>query len=154
MREQASIESKNHSLTKYPKYTADVTATETEASIHDVIGTFSTQTHKQEPPQFTPVCISSLTTRSSSRSDKNSPLESLDVSLLSEIILLVGPNQYRFVALINRNFRTLHAQLFPQNTNTYINISTLKHAQIVFEEMKYISYYDKYLKTIHFVETP
>ena len=80
----------------------------------------------------------------STNNSKFVTFESLDEPLVSEIISLIGPNQYRFVAMINRKFLRLYTQLFPQNTNTYINTSTLNHAKIVFEELEFIKYYDKF----------
>ena len=75
---------------------------------------------------------------------KFATFESLDEPLVSEILSLIGPNQYRFVAMINRKFLRLYTQHFPQNTNTFINTSTLNHAKIVFEELKFIKCYDKF----------
>ena len=68
-------------------------------------------------------------------STKRSLLEHLDLSLLSEIISFIGPKQYRFVAAINKSFRTAYLQAFNHETKTHLNASTLEHAKICFDEM-------------------
>ena len=142
---------------KHPKYhastddgclhsvTSAIAQRESINSVADSITT-STNKHHQEPPEHRSVRVSSSTTMPSSEEFTSSPLESLDDPLLSEIVAFIGPNHYRFVAMINRRFHSLHLQLYPQNTNTYINISTLNCATIVFDEMKYIKCYEAFYK--------
>jgi hypothetical protein len=60
-----------------------------------------------------------------------SPFENLDVR--QHIISFVGKNQYRFVAAISRNFQAGYLQLYPDNKQTYYNVSTVEHADICFE---------------------
>lgn len=62
-------------------------------------------------------------------------MERLDVSLISEIISFIGPNQYRFVAGINKSFRWAHLQVFPYGKKTALNASTLELAKICFGEL-------------------
>lgn len=64
-----------------------------------------------------------------------SPMEKLDVSLLSEIVAYIGPDQYRFVAIINQNFRTAYRNAFQDDReDTCMTAITLEHARICFEE--------------------
>ena len=62
-------------------------------------------------------------------------MDNLDVSLISEIISFIGPNQYRFVAATSRKFRNAHLLVFPHQTNTYLNASTLERAKICLDEI-------------------
>jgi hypothetical protein len=60
---------------------------------------------------------------------------SLDVPLLTEVVKFMGPHQFRFVAGINRRFRTAYLLAHTYNTTTYINVSTPAHANISYREV-------------------
>jgi hypothetical protein len=62
---------------------------------------------------------------------KRSPLHQLEI--LEQIVSFVGKNQYRFVAAINKDFQATYLHLFPDNKQTYVNASTIEHAEISFE---------------------
>jgi hypothetical protein len=61
-----------------------------------------------------------------------SPLD--DTNLLQHILSYVGNKQYRFVAPVNQNFRSVYLQLFNNNKSTKINASTIQHAKICIAE--------------------
>ena len=117
------------------------------SSVMDQTSIQSVVDKKNSPPQkHKLVCVASSAALLPSPTGLSASFENLDIPLLREIVSFIGPNQYRFVAMINGRFRMTHLQLYPQNTNTYINVSTLNHAKIVFEELKYIGCYDKFYK--------
>jgi hypothetical protein len=66
-------------------------------------------------------------------------IKDLDDLLLSKIISYVGQNQYRFVATLDRRFHKHYAQLFPNDTSTYLNASTLEVAKFCVEELRHDS---------------
>ena len=70
----------------------------------------------------------------------SSPLDNMDIALLSEIISFVGSNQYRFVAMVNRRFHKTYFNLYPKYQWTYLNASTVKHAKICWEEINQNDY--------------
>ena len=73
--------------------------------------------------------------RQTTESSSKTPFfDRLDDSVLSNIVGYVGDGHYRFVAGINRRFRDTYSHVFPENTNTQINTSTIKHATICWEE--------------------
>jgi hypothetical protein len=59
------------------------------------------------------------------------PLENSDV--LQRIISFVGPNQYRFVAEVNHDFKAAYCYIFPDDKRTYYNASTVNHAKSCYE---------------------
>jgi hypothetical protein len=61
-----------------------------------------------------------------------SPLENF--SLLQHILSFVGDNQYRFVALINKNFQDVYLRTFNYNKSTYYNASTVEHTDVCIDE--------------------
>ena len=63
------------------------------------------------------------------------PLDNLD--LLKEILLFVGPNQFRFIAGINPRFRDAYQETFPDHTFTYWNASTMENAKFCRDELIY-----------------
>ena len=69
-----------------------------------------------------------------------SPFDNLDVALLSDIIAFVGEHQYRFVAIVSRQFQATYSYLFPENRTTYLNASTVEHAKICWEEIHQKNY--------------
>ena len=75
------------------------------------------------------------TTAAADTSFGSSPLDNVDVALLSEIISFVGINQYRFVSTVNRTFQRTYFNLFAKNRWTYLNASTVEHAKICWEEI-------------------
>jgi hypothetical protein len=62
-----------------------------------------------------------------------STLASEDWNVLQQIIGFIGPDQYRFVAGINHDFKSVYLQLFPNNKVTYFNAVTVEHAMISLE---------------------
>ena len=59
-------------------------------------------------------------------------LENLDI--LQHVVSYIGPRQYRFVASINRTFRTAYSHTFPNNTRTCIDASTVTLAKFCYED--------------------
>ena len=55
--------------------------------------------------------------------------------VLQLILSHVGPNQYRFVALVDRRFRDAYQETFRRNYTTYLNVSTKEHARISWKEI-------------------
>ena len=62
-----------------------------------------------------------------------SPFENEDI--LSNVLSYVGPTQYRFVAMINQNFKAIYLKLFRNDKTTYLNASTVGHAKICWNEI-------------------
>jgi hypothetical protein len=54
---------------------------------------------------------------------------------IRHILPFVGRRQYRFVAAVNHNFHTAYVTVFPGKL-TCINVSTIEHAKICFDEIK------------------
>jgi hypothetical protein len=63
---------------------------------------------------------------------EQSPIETLDT--LQVILSFVGHGHYRFVAILNRQFKDVYTQLFRSDTRTYLSLSTLDLAKICYEE--------------------
>lgn len=63
---------------------------------------------------------------------EQSPLETLEI--LRIILTFVGRGHYRFVAILNRQFKDAYTQLFPCDTKTQLRLSTLDLAKICYEE--------------------
>ena len=61
------------------------------------------------------------------------PLENDDILRL--VLSYVGPKQYRFVAIINKQFKKVYKEIFPKNTRTRLNASTVGHAEICWNEI-------------------
>ncbi len=57
-----------------------------------------------------------------------SPFDHLDV--LTHILSFVGNKQFRFIAPVNRRFKEAYLEIFPNQTRTTLNASTLEHAKI------------------------
>jgi hypothetical protein len=68
----------------------------------------------------------------SRESEQATPFQHSD--LLRHIISYVGEKQYRFVAAINKDFQAAYLELFHNDTQTYYNASTIKHAIISMED--------------------
>ena len=64
-------------------------------------------------------------------------MELMDGLLLSNIISFIGPNQYRFVAAIDKSFHASYVNLFPNDTKTYVSASTMGYAKICLDEVRY-----------------
>jgi hypothetical protein len=63
-------------------------------------------------------------------------LENIPSALFIQHILpFVGQHQYRFVATVNHNFHTAYLSMFPKKV-TRLNVSTMEHAKICFDEWK------------------
>jgi hypothetical protein len=58
-----------------------------------------------------------------------------DNHLVQHILTFVGENQYRFVAAVNRDFHAAYLHVFPGNTLTRIDVSTIRHASICYAEV-------------------
>ena len=64
-----------------------------------------------------------------------SPLDKIDV--VQRIVSFIGPQQYRFVASINRTFRDTYQQAFPQDTTvTRLNVSTIDSALFCLSDIR------------------
>ena len=81
--------------------------------------------------------MASIITTSSTTSNTASPLDDLDVFILSEIISYIGPYHYYFVAMINRRFRERYIEVFPKNTKTSVNASTVGYADVCYQTKCY-----------------
>jgi hypothetical protein len=87
-----------------------------------------------------PVVVASSETRTNTDDSQMSCLSPFDNShLLRHILLLVGKNQYRFVAAINKEFQNAYLQLFLNNKSTYYNTSTVEHTDLCIAESRHIS---------------
>ena len=60
-------------------------------------------------------------------------INDLDTTLLSEILSFAGPNQYYFIATIDRRFKETYSQVFPNNKMSFVNASTVEHAKFCYE---------------------
>ena len=83
-------------------------------------------------------------TATSNTSGTASPLDDLDILVLSEVVSYIGPYHYYFVAMINRRFRERYIEVFPNNRKTSINASTVGYADVCYHshyQFKY-GYYD------------
>jgi hypothetical protein len=56
-----------------------------------------------------------------------------NLELLQHILSYVGTYQYRFIAAVSTNFKAAYQNVFPNDTQTYINAATIEHARICFE---------------------
>jgi hypothetical protein len=63
---------------------------------------------------------------------------------IRHILPFVGHRQYRFVAAVNRNFHTAYVTVFPKKL-TCVNVSTIEHAKICFDENKRKHYHQRML---------
>jgi hypothetical protein len=59
-------------------------------------------------------------------------IENYDLLLL--VLSYIGPNQYRFTAGINTKFHEVYQTVYPCNTSTMINASTMELAKLCLEE--------------------
>ena len=63
------------------------------------------------------------------------PMDNIDVLRL--VVSFVGPQHYRFVAIISKSFKAAYAHEFPNDTDTVHDATTVEHAKICWGEMKY-----------------
>ena len=76
------------------------------------------------------------------------PFDSLDVVRI--IISFVGKNQYRFIAGINQTFKTAYLQVFPENFQTYVRVSSVEVAKFCLEDIGVPSYYRRFITPRYF----
>lgn len=79
----------------------------------------------------------SSTITSESSSFEAAVLENLDI--LYVVLSFVGPKQYRFVAAIDQRFKETYLQMHQNNTETYLNASTIEHATICWNEIDHLN---------------
>jgi hypothetical protein len=106
---------------------------------YDVLESLHYATSPVLEDQAQPVIASLEATTTTNADSPMSRLSRFDDSCLLKCILsFVGNNQYRFVALINKEFQNVYLQLFPGNKSTYDNASTVEHAKICIAECRRI----------------
>jgi hypothetical protein len=71
----------------------------------------------------------------------SSPFENLPVGLLSYILSFVGKHQYRFVAMINQNFREVYLNNNEDYQSTYVNASTVELAKFCWEDRDHLHFH-------------
>ena len=75
----------------------------------------------------------------------SSVLENVDV--VKFIVEYVGPNQYQFVATINRSFHDAHSKVFPEGSTTFLNASTVELAKYCSDDLLDIGSQEKLCST-------
>ena len=63
------------------------------------------------------------------------PFDIITIDMLKNIISFVGSVQYRFVAGVNRSFQEAYLEVFPENTDTFLNASTENLARFCWSEI-------------------